>query len=275
MQLVVPLAGRGQRFIDAGYAAPKPLISVDGTPMVVRAIQDLPRCDQAVLIVNSEHVAEHRIDSELARWMPGSRFVVTEGLTAGQACTVRLAAPELNADESVLVAACDNSHLYDARMFYRLVAEGYDCLIWTYRRDPRVLSNPNAYGWVRLKPGSTEFEEVSCKKPISETPLEDHAVSGCFWFRRAQDMVEGIDRLVAGNCRVNNEFYLDVVPNLLRESGYRIGVFEVEKYIGWGTPHDLEDYQRWQRYFWEVDNARAVRSSRRVVGTPRDFQAAA
>ena len=68
-------------------------------------------------------------------------------------------------------------------------------------------------------------------------------------------MFESIDRLIDENRRVNSEFYMDVVPNLLIEGGRRVVNFQVEKYIGWGTPQDLEDYLRWQNYFDGVRKA--------------------
>ena len=36
------MAGEGQRFVNAGYNTPKPLIENDGLPMVVQAAKTLP-----------------------------------------------------------------------------------------------------------------------------------------------------------------------------------------------------------------------------------------
>ena len=249
MQLVVPMAGAGRRFSDAGYALPKPLIPIAGVPMVVRAVRDLPRADRTVFVAHPDHVAQHQIDKALARHFPNCRVVVAPGLTAGQACSVRLAGEHLDPRQPVLVAACDNTHLYDQDRLARLTADPrVDCLIWTYRHDPRVLATPQAHGWVRTD-NAFRVLEVSVKQPLSATPLEDHAVSGCFWFRTAGVMLEAVDRLVANDVRVNGEFYLDSVPNLLVADGRQVLAFEVDKYVGWGTPEDLEDYLRWQRHF--------------------------
>lgn len=249
MQLVVPMAGLGQRFADVGYALPKPLIPVDGLPMVARAVQDYPATDRQVFVVHPEHVRAHGIDRVLQSQFPDGRIIVAPGLTRGQACTVRLAGPELDPDQPVLVVACDNTHLYDAAQFAQLTTDSsIDCLIWTYRHDPRVLFKPTAHGWVKKRLDSSDVELVSCKQPISDTLLDDHAITGCFWFRSAGQMLAAIDTLVAGNETVNNEFYLDVVPNILIRGGCRVAVFEVDEYVGWGTPHDLEEYIRVQRY---------------------------
>ena len=252
LQIVVPMAGSGKRFSDAGYRLPKPLLRIAGVPMVVQAVRDLSPAGRIVFVCHPDHVAEHQIDQLLAGYFPQCSVVVAPGLTAGQACSVRLAATSLDFDQPVLVAACDNSHFYDRQQFAELTsAPDVDAAIWTYRRDPRVLVRPEWYGWVRVD-AAGDVQSVSCKRPISDNLLDDHVVSGCFWFRSAGLMVEGIDSLVASNQRVNNEFYMDNVPNVLIAAGRRVKAFEVQKYIGWGTPDDWEDFRRWQQYFSQL-----------------------
>lgn len=247
MQLVVPMAGLGKRFADAGYTLPKPLIPVAGVPMVVRVVRDLPPASRIVFVCHPDHVAHHHVDEVLRSHFPGCAVVVAPGLTEGQACSVRLAVPHLDPGEGVLVAACDNTHVYDATEFRRLAA-GSDAVIWTYRGEPRVLANPHWYGWVEAGP-DRRASRVSVKVPISATPLRDRVISGTFWFRSAGMLRDGIDELVALNRRVNNEFYLDAVLGLQVERGRRVFAFDVDKYIGWGTPDDLEDFERWKGYF--------------------------
>jgi NDP-sugar pyrophosphorylase family protein len=253
MQLIVPMAGLGQRFVDAGYRTPKPLIVVSGLPMVVRVVNDLPPADQVVFLIHPEHARRFDVESVLHRHIRNCRVLVTPGLTAGQACTVRLAAEAVDWDDDVLVAACDATHIYDSEEFDTLRRDRtIDCLVWTYRGEKRPLRNPGAYGWVRTAGETTEIVEISCKRPISNQLRCDPVVSGFFWFRSARQMFGAIDQLVGENCRVNNEFYLDVVPNVLIKSGSRAVCFEVQKYIGWGTPDDLEEYQRRERYLEAV-----------------------
>ncbi len=250
MQIIVPMAGLGQRFVDAGYTTPKPLIPVSGLPMVVRVVHDLPPATRVVFLVHPEHARRYDLDCALREHFPACQVIETPGLTAGQACTVRLAEPALDLDEDVLVAACDATHIYDLERFAAFRDDSAaDCLVWSYRGEPRVLAKPTAYGWLRCEAGTDEVHEVSCKKPVSANLLVDPVASGFFWFRTARLLFAGIDEMVARNWRVNDEFYLDVVPNVLLERGARVLNFEVEKYIGWGTPHDLEDYRRWERYF--------------------------
>ncbi len=147
---------------------------------------------------------------------------------------MRLAAEELHPDWPVLVAACDNTHLYDeARLAAELADPSIACLVWTYCGEPRVLAKPHQFGWVRARTETVSIE-VSFKTPISDDLLHDHVISGCFTFRSASLMIQAIDRMIARGLRVNGEYYLDVVPNLLIELGERVKVFLVDKYVGWG-----------------------------------------
>jgi MobA-like NTP transferase domain len=240
LQIVVPMAGEGKRFQEAGYRTPKPLIPVTGVPMAVRAVQDLPKADRYVFVVRTEHVREHGLDQVLRRHFPGCRIVAVSALTQGQACTVALAGPELEPDWPVIVGACDCTHLYDRDKLAAILQDvAIACSVWTYRPDSQVLLKPTQLSWACVNGG--RLLRVSCKQPISDQPSNDLALSGFFTFRTAHEMLSGIEQLVASGQRVNNEFYLDVVPNLLIATGRLAVAFEVTKYIGWGTPADLEN----------------------------------
>lgn len=251
LQIVVPMAGEGQRFLDAGYDTPKPLIPICGVPMVVRAVRDLPPAARVVLLVRTAHMETHGLDRVLREHLPEAVIVPVTERTEGQACTVRLAADHLEPAAPVIVAACDNTHLYDRARHDTLLAQDHvEALVWTYRGEPRVMIQPTSHGWVAVD--GERVHRVSCKVPISDNPITDHVVSGFFSFARADTMIDAIDRLVASDERVNGEFYMDVVPNILLAEGRGVAVFEVEKYIGWGTPADYEDYRRWERYITRV-----------------------
>ena len=164
MQIIVPMAGLGQRFVDAGYRLPKPLIPVAGLPMVVRVVRDLPPAEKIAFIAHPDHVDKYDLQATLRQHFPTCDVIVAPGLTAGQVCTVRLAATAVDLDDDVLVAACDATHLYDIARFNVLRNDpSIDCIVWTYRGEPRVLQHPNAYGWVRTAANSDEVLEVSCK----------------------------------------------------------------------------------------------------------------
>lgn len=235
---VIPMAGAGRRFVEAGYTTPKPLIPIDGVPMVVRACLDLPRADAWIFICRTEHVRDSRIDAVLSRRFPGADILTVDRLTEGQAATCLLAAERLDATDRITIGACDNGMVYDAAAPDRLWADGADALVWTFRRHPAVLQDPRMYGWVDAD-ASGRVLRISCKVPLSNAPLEDHAVVGTFSFRRAEDFLRVTRKTMALNRRVNSEFYMDTVLDQAVIEGLDVRVLEVERYVCWGTPADL------------------------------------
>ena len=199
MQIVIPMAGAGRRFAEAGYTLPKPLIPIDGVPMVVRAAQGLPPASRVVLVCNAEHIRDHALDKVLNHWLPDCKVVVTDGLTAGQAASVQLALPELDPWLPVLVAACDNTHAYSpARLAEATADPSTDALLWTYVGESRVLVRPHYYGWVAADAGG-RVRRVGVKQTVSETPERDNVLSGAFWFRSAELLGAAIDGLIAAD----------------------------------------------------------------------------
>ena len=96
------------------------------------------------------------------------------------------------------------------------------------------------YGWV--KNDNENAKEILCKTPISDNPINDHAVIGAFTFKKAKYFFDAVENMVNDNFRVNNEFYVDIAMDYCIKANKSIKIFEVEEYICWGTPQDYIKY---------------------------------
>jgi dTDP-glucose pyrophosphorylase len=249
MNLLIPMAGAGKRFADEGYKLAKPLIPVSGKPMIIQAIESLPKAQKQVLVCRSEHLTEAKIDQVIQKDYPNAHFVSINYLTQGQAETCLLAEAKIPQDEPLMIGACDHGHHWNQEKFNELINDhSIDAVIWTFRNYAPVERNPQMYGWVKVD-HNNQVIEVSCKKAISHHPSHDHAITGAFWFRKAKQFFKYTKQMIEKNIRINNEFYVDVVFNEMVEAGLKVKVFEVDKYLCWGTPADLKTYQYWEKYF--------------------------
>ena len=239
---LIPMAGAGQRFVDAGYTVPKPLIEIDGEPMIIRAAKSLPPADYWIFICQEEHILEHGIDEKLRQYFPNSDVISVRYLTEGQACTCMLAKDVLRPDDQLTIGACDNSMEDDQKKFRNQIASS-DALVWTFRNNPAVEKNPKMYGWVEVD-NDGKSKRVSCKEPISDNPLRDHAVIGAFSFRQAELFLQAVDSMIAKNRRINGEFYMDVAMDECITLQNSVLPMEVSTYTCWGTPEDLEKYNK-------------------------------
>lgn len=252
MEVLVLMAGAGKRFSDAGYTLPKPFIPVDGGMMVEKSALSLPRGSRYVFVTREELRHEER-EKKLVELFAPAKILSLKTLTEGQACTALTAKPELNLDKPLLIAACDHTLFYNAAKFKQMTAPGSiaDALIFTYRNNPNVKRNPQAYGWVDADESGLA-KKVSVKVPLPGDPMKHHAIIGSFWFRQGKLFTENAEKMIKENSRINNEFYIDQAMNYLITAGLKIFVFEADEYISWGTPDDLKTYEYWQRYFETV-----------------------
>ncbi len=249
MTILIPLAGAGARFSQSGYTDPKPLIPVDGLPMIVQAVRHLPKADHYIFLCRSEHLNHYPLRQTLEQYYPGCQIVLVEHLTEGQAATCLLAKDLIQPDEPLLIGACDNGMLYDPKRWKAITADAsVAAVVFTFRNNITVERNPKAYGWVKVD-DQNKVERVSVKVPISADPIHDHAVVGAFWFRRGQDFIAAAEDMIQKNTRVNNEFYVDECMNNAVAMGLPVTVFEIDQYICWGTPNDLQTYNYWRDYF--------------------------
>lgn len=268
MQIIIPMAGEGKRFAESGYKISKPAIpTIDRRtghllPMVVCAVLDLPGMaeggENVIFIDRSFHIS-NGVEDAIRKEFPKADFITADHLTEGQACTCLLAKGRINDARELLIAGCDNGMVFDMESFAK-AREGADCLVFTYRHNEAVLENPDAYGWMEVD-GENNITGLSIKKAISDEPENDHAVVATFWFREGRLFVEAAEKMIAENDRINGEFYVDEVIRHVLELGYKAKVFEIDRYIGWGTPKDYEEYMETLRY-WE----RFVHDARCQIG---------
>ena len=239
---IMPLAGMGKRFLDVGINIPKPLIKINGLPMVVRAAKNLPIPDLWIFICQRDHIENFKIDKVLKYHFPRAIIIDINYLTEGQAVTCLLSKDYLRSEDQLLIGACDNEMVYDLNIHYKSL-NCNDALIWTFRKNVSVLNNPTMYGWVKVD-NKNLATKVSCKLPISDQPFYDHAVSGTFSFKKAEYFIEHTENIIKMGKKVKNEYYLDTVLDELIKNNYKVAPFEVEKYFCWGTPKDLSTYKK-------------------------------
>lgn len=234
--VVIPMAGQGSRFEQAGYALPKPFIDVGGKPMIARVIDNL-RIPHAhyILIARREHIEQNSdIVLSLLKEYP-VKIVEIDGLTEGAACTLLHARGFINNDHPLILANCDQLIDIDINAFVQdCASRNLDGSILTFTnadRDPK---------WSYAKTDDQGFvTEVREKVAIS-----DYATVGIYLYARGRDFVNGAIDMIARNDRVKGEFYSCPVYNYVIGSGAKIGIYNMQysQMHGIGTPEDLSAY---------------------------------
>lgn len=228
MNVLIPMAGAGSRFQQAGYTFPKPLIDVRGKPMIEVVVENLNIDARFVYVVQKEHRQKYNLDTLLNLITPGCKIVEVDGITEGAACTTLLAKEFINNDEPLLLANSDQFVEWESNEFmYKMNEQELDGGIVTFKA-----THPK---WSFAKIDEQGYvTEVAEKNPIS-----DIATVGIYYWKHGSDYVKFAEQMIEKNIRVNNEFYVCPVFNQAIESGKRIKTFDIPNMWGLGTPEDL------------------------------------
>ena len=232
MNVLIPMAGAGSRFEQMGYTFPKPLIEVNGKPMIQTVTENLNIEAKHIFIVQKEHYDKYNLKYLLNLITNNNcEIVQVEGVTEGAACTTLLAKQYIDNDEPLVIANSDQFVEWDSNEFmYSMTADDVDGGILSFEA-----THPK---WSFAKLNEDGFvSEVAEKKPISNI-----ATVGIYYWKKGSDYVKYAEQMIDNDIRTNNEFYVCPVFNEAIGDKKKIKVFQIEKMWGLGTPEDLDRY---------------------------------
>ena len=232
MNVLIPMAGAGTRFEKMGYTFPKPLVDVQGKPMIQVVIENLNIDAKHIFIVQKKHYERYNLKHLLNLITNNNcEIVQVDGVTEGAACTTLLAKEYIDNNEPLLLANSDQFIEWDSNEFmYSMTADNVDGGIPTFKA-----THPK---WSFVKLGKDGFvSEVAEKKPISEI-----ATVGIYYWKRGSDYVKYAEQMIEKDIRTNDEFYVCPVYNESIQDNKKIRIFNINKMWGLGTPEDLDTY---------------------------------
>ena len=233
LNILIPMAGAGSRFEQAGYTFPKPLIDVKGKPMIQVVVENLNIDANYIYVVQKSHREKYNLDTLLNLITPGCKVVEVDGITEGAACTALLAKKYINNDAPLFFANSDQFAEWDSNEFmYKMQETEADGGIVTFK----AIHPKWSFAKINNQGAVTEVAE--------KNPISDNATVGFYYWKHGSDFVKYAEQMIAKNTRVNNEFYVCPVFNEAINDGKVVRAFEIKKLWGLGVPEDL-------RYFIE------------------------
>jgi len=247
MKVVIPMSGMGQRFVDKGYIAPKPLLVVDGK-MIIEHILDMfdRENDEFVFIVNSKHEFENSISKVVSGLVKNSVVKVIEPHKLGPVFAVMEVSDFIKDEEEVIVSYCDNPYLWEYQDFksYVLDKDLDGCIITHTGFHPhRLATTRMAY----LKMGKDDLmEEIKEKESYTEDHWSEHGSTGTYYFKSGNILKKYFNECINKNINYNGEYYVTLVYNLLVLDGLKVGKYDTDFAMVFGTPREVEHFEAWK-----------------------------
>ena len=229
LNILIPMAGAGSRFANAGYTFPKPLIDVNGKPMIQLVVDNLGLEGTYHFIVQKSHRQQYNLDNMLNLISPGCRVIEVDGVTEGAACTSLLAKEFIDNDNPLFFANSDQFADWNPIEFmYKMQETDCDGGIVTFD------STHPKWSFASIDDNGIVME-VAEKNPISK-----HATVGFYYWKKGSDFVKYAEQMIEKDIRVNNEFYVCPVFNEAIKDRKKIRTYDISEMWGLGTPEDLE-----------------------------------
>jgi HAD superfamily hydrolase (TIGR01509 family) len=230
LNVVIPMSGSGSRFKEAGFCFPKPLIEVNGKPMIQAVVENLNIKANYIFICQQEHYEKYDLKNLLERISPNCKIVLTNGMTEGAACSILLAKEFIDNNNPLLLANSDQIMEWNSNeCLYSFKNDNIDGGILTFT------SNHPRWSFVRRDENTGFVIEVKEKEVIS-----DEATTGVYYYSKGSDFVKYAEQMIAANDRVKGEFYTVPVYQYAIDDGKKIKAKQVEAMWGIGIPTDLE-----------------------------------
>lgn len=240
LHIIMPMAGEGSRFRDAGWTTPKPLIELKGKPLFVRAIESV-RVDGAPMkysfIVRQEHIDKYGINSSIRAILPDAMVYSVEKTTRGAVETCLVAEAGISDDDAVVVMDCDLE--FDSAGYRRLITEAL------------ASSGDKATGGALVSFESDiprySYAETDSQGRVLRTAekevISTHALCGAYFFASGREFKKVAHRLLDEPVMTKPEFYVSLLYNYLLKDGAPVWLAPMEMYRSYGTPEELAQWQ--------------------------------
>ena len=253
MQIIIPMSGFGERFRRVGYTVPKPLIEVEGKPIIAHIIDMFSGENNFIFICNKDHLAtpEYKMREILLHYCPTGKIISVESKKLGPVDAVLQAQQHIKPNTPCIVNYCDFTCYWNWEHFKQFVVDS-NCTgaIPTYKGfHPHSLGTTN-YAYMREENGWVL--DIQEKMPYTNDRMNEYASSGTYYFADSTQMLDAFQQIIEQNLNVNGEFYVSLVYKILLKLNKNIAVYELQHFMQWGTPEDVAEYNMWSQTFKNI-----------------------
>lgn len=249
IHLLIPMSGQGTRYMKAGYKDPKPMIPVNGIPMIERLLSKIP-FDWGCTFVLAENHRQSGLPELLSKLRPHGQILFVPPHQVGPSYPLQESLTTLPSDASILVSYCDYGLVWDAHQFQEFVSyTDCDACLLSYKGFHAHYLSPTPYAYSKLH--GEKVVQVKEKGSFTENREQEYASCGAYYFKNKNLLEEALKYQLAKDIKVNGEFYTSLTVEALLQAKpeAHVRVFEIPYFFQWGTPDDLKDFEYWERAY--------------------------
>lgn len=239
LHIIMPMAGEGSRFKKEGWETPKPLISLHGIPLFLRAINSVVTESISAkysFIVREEHIHQYHIDNMILMNIPGARIFSVEKTTRGAVETCLVAETNIGEDDAIIVMDCDLE--FKSSRFDYLIKESLSQKPEDSIKGVLVSFNSNSPKYSYAEIDNNGMVVRTAEKEV----ISSHALCGAYFFGSGSCFLSAAHALLKEPCFKKPEYYVSLLYNKIIREGGDVRLAEMEEYYSYGTPEELKKH---------------------------------
>lgn len=239
LHIVMPMAGEGSRFANAGWTIPKPLIELDGQPLFKHAISSVTADGIEMkysFIVRHEHIEKYGIDAGIKSFLPEANIFSVMKTTRGAVETCLIAESAIADDDAVIVMDCDLEfrsvkfiEIIKGILFQSMEEANGGALVSFESDQPK-------YSYAEV--GEDGYVVRTAEKEV----ISNHALCGAYFFSTGKRFKEIAYQLLNESEFNKKEYYVSLLYNYMLAAGEKVRLVPMEEYYSYGTPEELQRY---------------------------------
>ncbi len=239
MNILFPIAGRGQRFENYPQNVPKPLVVVDGKTLLEHSISTLGFVGQYIFVTLKYDNANwnQQIEAIIHSLQPNSKIITIPTPTEGMAETCLAAKEYIDDATQLIITNVDQILSWNPSNFLDFVHDSnVDACVSVYDHHDIEIGKPGKYAYVRLNDDgyAREFKE--------KFAISNIAMNGIYYWKHGSDFVRSAEQMIRDNIRVNNEYYVSPSYNYLIVEGKKINTYTMHEteFYSLGSPEEID-----------------------------------
>ncbi len=204
MIVILPIAG-DIFFKNEEFIYPKPLIDINGKPLieyVIEGLSSIKNITRYVFILKEDLCSKYNLDYTLKLLTKNTEIIKIKRETKGAVCSILLAVDKIDQNEEVLILNSDQVFRADLETpldYFRSSNANAGVITFdsVHPRWSYIISNEN-----------NEVFQAAEKKPISR-----NAIAGFYYFNKFLTFFDGAYRSILTEDTYNNNIYVSSVLN--------------------------------------------------------------
>lgn len=232
LQVLMPMGGLGSRFTNAGYNTPKPLISVDGKEMFLKALDSFKSIEDIdyIFVIRKDHDDAYNLKYHINNLLPSAKVFILDHDTQGAVETCLVAEQAIDDQAPITIADCD-IYFESQSYFSNIGNELIDGMLLTFP------SSDARYSYAQLN------EDGDVIMTAEKVVISDNAILGGYYFGSGKLFKEVAHTFVESPLPHHlKEYYLSHLFNILLDMKKKVTVAPVDIKHIFGTPEELNQY---------------------------------